>query len=215
MSTAAQPPSLLPLHRSGLWAIKKKNGGKFPTFAKAEKAEAAPVKAPRFYPADDVKKPLTRHFTRAAPRLRASITPGTVLIVLAGRYRGKRVVFLGQLPSGLLLVSGPFKLNGVPLRRVNQAYVIATSTKVDVSGVDTAAFTDAYFASGAKRTKRTKTEAEFFDDTPAKKTLPAEYVANQKSVDAALLKALSDDLKGYLATRFTLRAGDRPHLMKF
>ena len=45
--------------------------------------------------------------------------------------------------------------------------------------------------------------------------LPAEYVANQKAVDAALLGALSAGVKGFLATRFTLRSGDRPHLMKF
>lgn len=199
---------------SGLWAIKKKNGGKFPSHPKAEKSPVE-EKAPKFYPAEDVSKPLARRFARRQTKLRASITPGTVLILLAGRFKGKRVVFLGQLPSGLLLVTGPFKLNGVPLRRVNQAYVIATSTKVDVSKVDISAFDDSYFKSAEKKQRTKRGEADFFEEEPKKKELPAEYVANQKTVDGAILGGLSDDIKGYLSTRFTLRSGDRPHLMKF
>lgn len=203
--------------RRGLWAIKKKHGGKFPTTAKKAAAPEAPAKAPRFYPAEDAPKPLAHRAVRKPTKLRASITPGTVLILLAGRFKGKRCVFLGQLPSGLLLVSGPFKLNGVPARRVNQAYVIATSTKVSLPKLDLSKFTDTYFKAAEDKKKKSakKGEEDFFKGAPEKKALAAEYVANQKALDAALLPALSAELKGYLSTRFTLRDGDRPHMMKF
>ena len=118
-------------------------------------------KAARMYPADDVSKPLRKPNTLKPTKLRASIAPGQVLILLAGRFKGKRVVFLKQLESGLLLVTGPFKVNGVPLRRVNQRYVIATSTKVDVAGADVAAVGDAYFKREAAA-KGKKGEDEFF-----------------------------------------------------
>ncbi|KAM3343098.1 hypothetical protein P3S68_028064 [Capsicum galapagoense] len=127
-------------HKKGLWAIKKKNGDKFPTHPKSTAAIAPPstiaVKPPKFYPVDDVEKPLINKHKPKPTKLRANSTPSTVLIILAGRFKGKRVVFLKQLVySRLLLIIGSFKVNGVPLRRVNQAYIIVTSTKVDVSGV--------------------------------------------------------------------------------
>jgi large subunit ribosomal protein L6e len=150
------------------------------------------------------------------PRVRKSISPGTVVIILAGRFRGKRVVCLKALESGLLLVSGPYKINGVPLRRVNQAYVIATSTKVDVSGVDVKSINDAYFARKSDSTK--EGEEEFFaGDAPKPAIVSDQRKADQTKVDAALLKAVAkvEMLEGYLAAHFTLTANDKPHLMKF
>ncbi len=204
-------------HKRGLWAIKAKNGGVFPKHEKKPADAVAAVKPPKFYPADDVKKPLVNKRKAKPTKLRASITPGTVLIILAGRFKGKRVVFLKQLTSGLLLVTGPFKINGVPLRRVNQSYVIATSTKVDITGVNVEKFDDKYFAKQVDKKKK-KGEGEFFEaDKEEKNVLPQDKKDDQKSVDATLIKSIESvpDLKTYLAARFSLKAGMKPHELVF
>ena len=74
-----------------------------------------------------------------------------------------------QLDSGLCLVTGPYKVNGVPMRRVAAAHVIATSTKVDVSGVNIPErVNDTYF----KRAKAAKASEEgIFESTQAKYTV--------------------------------------------
>merc|ERR1712194_53332 len=129
----------------------------------------------------------------AAPaKLKKNIAPGSVLILLAGRFRGSRVVFLKQLEGGALLVTGPYAVNGVPLRRVNQRYCIATSTKADLKGAD------AMFAGATEKTGAS-----------------AEKKAGQKKMDEAILKNLTPDLKSYLKARFSLSANMYPHELKF
>ncbi|KAK7470530.1 60S ribosomal protein L6 [Stygiomarasmius scandens] len=188
----------------------EKNGGKrlVPT-----------TKAPRFYPAEDVRQPKKSRKSPKPTQLRSSITPGTVLILVAGRFRGKRVVFLKQLESGLLLVTGPFKVNGVPLRRVNQAYVIATSTKVDFEGITVnEKLNDAYFAKPASKSSKSA-EEEFFEDgkPKAKEALPESKVADQKEIDSAIIAAIkkTENLGKYLQSTFGLSKGQFPHQMVF
>eukprot|EP01084_Bolivina_argentea_P264444 447949_1 len=171
----------------------------------------------KWYPADDVKEPRkSRRTIHRAAKLRKTISPGTVLILLGGRFRGKRVVFLKQLPkSGLLLVTGPYKINGVPLRRVNQAYVIATSTKVDLSGVKLPGIDDSYFK--RSKTNSSTEEESFFSEKPKPAIVSDQRKGDQKAIDASLVQAIAKVplLKEYLNAKFSLSRGDRVHNMKF
>jgi len=213
--------------KSGAWAIKNRK----PAVAKKEekKTVSKPFgkttrtvvrpRAPRVYPTEDSHRPLPSigASTVQPAKLKGTITPGTVLIILSGRFRGRRVIFLKQLASGLLLVTGPYKVNGVPIRRINQSLVIATSTKVDLAGVKIdEKFNDNYFKKPETPRKK-KTEQDFFAAKTEKKVIDKVRSDDQKSFDAPLLAVVNKtaNLKEYLGSRFSLKRGQFPHELKF
>ncbi|XP_034827667.1 large ribosomal subunit protein eL6 [Maniola hyperantus] len=179
-----------------------------------------------FYPTQDKIRKVAHHktFSKHVRRTRASLTPGTVCILLAGRHAGKRVVLLAVLPSGLLLVTGPFAYNSCPLRRIPQRYVIGTSTRVELG-----AFTlpphldDNYFKKNKRSAKRSvkRKEGEDIFATKKEKYVPSEQrKADQKLVDEQVVKAISarpdrKALRGYLRAAFGLRSSQFPHRLRF
>ncbi|KAK2873527.1 hypothetical protein FQN49_002285 [Arthroderma sp. PD_2] len=194
--------------------------GQTKKFGKGERTVPS-QKAQKWYPVDDEpqQKKVRKSINPAKPR--ASLQPGTILILLAGRFRGKRVVLLKHLPQGVLLVTGPYKLNGVPLRRVNARYVIATSASVKLTGLDEKTLEKVsqpgYFTAGKSTEK--KGEEAFFKqgEKVEKKKITSERATDQKAVDQALLSTIKKEefLDSYLASSFSLRKGDRPHEMKW
>ena len=183
-----------------------------------------------YYPTEDVKKPAKRALKPAAAKLKRvggkPIAAGQVLILLSGRFRGRRVVFLKQLASGLLLVTGPYAVNGVPLRRVNQAYVIATSASIDAGSAKklepiTKTITDEFFArkdkaDAKKNLRKHKSLEDFLKlQSEAKKEVTAERKAKQAEVDAAITLKPEMVLSKYLHARFSLSKGSKPHAMSF
>ena len=110
-------------------------------------------------------------------------------------------------------------MNGVPLRRVNAAYVLATSTKVDVSKADVTKLDDAFFARKADKTAKKGKDGEFIEDGKKKEKQPisAERKSEQSRVDAALADAIKavPQLTNYLHAKFSLTQGQKPHLLSF
>merc|ERR1719378_93384 len=175
------------------------------------------TKAPRYYSTEDKKIKLTNsRCNNRDTKLKASLVPGAVVILLAGRFKGRRAVFLKQLDSGLLLITGPFKVNGIPLRRVPQSYVIGTSTTVDISGMEVPAeVSDAMF----KKPKSSKKKSEDGPFAAEEESKPLDDAAKalQEKVDAQIISAVEKEelLKPYLKSKFSLSRGQYPHQMSF
>jgi len=88
---------------------------------------------------------------------------------------------------------------------MNQKYVIATSTKVSMEGVDVSTIDDIFFA----RDKKAESSGD--------KTIPESRKAAQVTVDTALVANIQkvEMLEAYIKAKFTLKNGDKPYLMNF
>ena len=125
------------------------------------------VKKFKWYPADDEKKPFKRasKAKKHSTKIRKSLEPGVICIVLSGRFQGRRVVFLKSLPSGLALVTGPYRINRVPLRRMNPVYLLATKTKIAI-GKEHESVDDKFFIK--PKESKISEEEKFFAESGAK-----------------------------------------------
>merc|ERR1712240_542977 len=189
--------------------VEKKVGG-----AKNGGTRKVAVQKPKFdYPTSvkTVVKTSKNLFSKQKRSLRPSLSAG--------------VIVLKQLGTGLLLVSGPYALNGCPLRRINQRYLLATKTKVDVSGVKVPEhINDAYFkrAAAAKKAAASgaKKEGDIFESKKVEYKPSEQRKTDQTAVDKSLMEAIKKNadgklLKQYLRTGFGLSKGEYPHKMVF
>jgi large subunit ribosomal protein L6e len=157
--------------------------------------------------------------------LKTGIEAGRVVILLTGPYRGRRAVVLKPLDSGLLLITGPHLINGLPLRRVHQKFIIVTSTKLDLSQVNVPEhINDKYFARPAEPHQRQSvTNAEGQSIFAPRKTpyvLTEERKKDQITIDRQISEVLKKHperqlLVPYLASHFFLKNRQHPHQMKF
>merc|ERR1712212_270567 len=179
--------------------VEKKVGG-------AKNGETRMVRVKKMgndYPTTDAapKGTSVNFFSKHVRKVRASLAPGAIAIVLAGVHKGKRVIVLKQLGTGLLLITGPFKLNGCPLRRVNQRYLLATATKVDVSTVAIPEnINDAYFARA--KAEKSKKEGDLFSAKKEEYKASDERKKDQVTVDTAVLEAMKKHPEGAVLKQY-------------
>ena len=102
---------------------------------------------------------------------RESLKVGTIVIILDGDHAGRRGVVVADKGAGQITVAGI----DFGAFDICQCYLIATSTSLDVAGVNP---------------------------------------ANAESAIAAAAGKIAE-MADYLKAPFTLKKGDRPHLMKF
>ncbi|KAI0982260.1 hypothetical protein GJ496_000692 [Pomphorhynchus laevis] len=188
-------------------------------------------RAPKNYALVKKMKSRKARAVQAIQPIKKSLSkPGTICILLTGPHAGSRVVFIRQLErSGQILVTGPHRYNGCPLKRVYASYVIATSTYIKLDDLKLPAnLNDDYFkvSSDDKSKKTKKQDDDIFKSDDKVKTkkavreLTEERKQMQKMVDDQIVAAIkltknASIMKRYLKSKFTITNRVYPHRLKF
>ena len=105
------------------------------------------------------------------------------------------------------------------MRRVNQSYLLATSTRLDVSGVNVPDHVnDEYFRRAPK--KANNKEGDIFESKKEEYKPSEQRKTDQQTVDKQVLEAIKKHpdgkmLRAYLRHTFGLDKGQYPHEMSF
>merc|ERR1739842_43021 len=163
---------------------------------------------------------------KAAPVKAATPKPTFVEKPVKGAKNGEtRMVRVKRLRNDVPTVDKKpagtsMKLNGCPMRRVNQIYLLATATSIDVSAVALPeTINDEYFKH-AKAEKVKKAEGDIFTSKKEEYKPSEQRKADQDNVDKQMLEAIKKhpeaaSLKSYFKATFMLSKGQYPHKMAF
>lgn len=135
---------------------------------------------------------------------RTDLVKGQIVVVLEGVFASKRVVYLKHLEGEEatdVLCAGPASVNGVPFFKINQRYLLATSTVLDIKA-DASIDTNNVF----------KSMIDEYDEPADIEMTEEEKKLNTKIEEA--IKAVKY-MKAYLADPFSIDTNKSFYSMKY
>nr|UXY86672.1 60S ribosomal protein L6B [Cryptomonas paramecium] len=121
---------------------------------------------------------------------------GSVAIISFGKLRGKKAIILRTTKCRMFVISGPFSLNGISIRRIKYNHLIPTQNRLNISSVDTKIFDDEYFIF-LKKSKKTGSQN-------LKNRLKMAHALREIHIDRYLLRQIGTNLflKAYLKAKY-------------
>ena len=125
-----------------------------------------------------------------------NIKDGSIVILLSSNFQGKKAILLKTTKLGLHVISGMYKLNGIPIRRVNPRYILPTGIQINIDDINTAIFNDEYF-NGLNKSKR-------YHDNRLKSRISLSHNLRQIYIDRCLQKKIDSSvfLGAYLKSNY-------------